>query len=62
MSCICHMLNDANHALLDRWVVCDMLGFGADVYRGVRPLASKWCADSRCMGGKGRPRTATLII
>jgi hypothetical protein len=35
---------DENRALLDRRVVCDMLGFGEDVYDGVRLLAAKWCA------------------
>ena len=45
---------DDNRALLDRRVLCDMLGFGADVYDGVRLLASKWCAEPSVHGGKGR--------
>ena len=45
---------DDNRALLDRRVVCDMLGFGADVYEGVRLVAGKWCAEPSVHGGKGR--------
>ena len=32
---------DANRALLDRRVVCDMLGFDDAVYEGMRMLAAK---------------------
>ena len=53
---------DANRALLDRRVVCDMLGFGEDVYAGVRKLAEKWCAEPSVHGGKARPEGATLLI
>ncbi|MDE2686350.1 MAG: hypothetical protein OXI16_02460 [Chloroflexota bacterium] len=53
---------DENRALLDRRVVCDLLGFGEDVYEGVRLLAAKWCAEPSVHGGKKRPRNATLII
>ncbi len=49
---------DANRALLDRRVVCDLLGFDEDVYRGVRRLAAKWCAEPSVHGGKQRPKTA----
>ena len=49
---------DANRELLDRRVVCDMLGFGEDVYRGARLLAAKWCAEPSVHGGKGRARGA----
>ncbi len=45
---------DDNRALLDRLVVCDMLGFGEDVYEGVRLLATKWCAEPSVHGGKAR--------
>ena len=45
---------DANRALLDRRVVCDLLGFGEDVYRAVRRLAAKWCAEPSVHGGKSR--------
>ena len=46
---------DANRALLDRRVVCDMLGFDDAVYEGVRMLAAKWCAEPSVHGGKRRP-------
>ena len=46
---------DGNRALLDRRVVCDMLGLGEEVYRGVRRLAAKWCAEPSVHGGKRRP-------
>ena len=45
---------DANRALLDRRVVCDMLGFGEDTYQAVRLLAAKWCAEPSVHGGKSR--------
>ena len=45
---------DDNRALLDRRVVRDMLGLGADVYEGVRLVAGKWCAEPSVHGGKGR--------
>ena len=41
---------DPNRALLDRRVVCDMLGFDEGVYEGVRMLASKWCAEPSVQG------------
>ncbi len=53
---------DANRALLDRRVVCDMLGFDAAVYEGVRMLAAKWCAEPSVHGGKRRPAGAGLIV
>ena len=53
---------DENRALLDKRVVCDLLGFGEDVYQAVRFLAAKWCAEPSVHGGKKRPRNATLII
>ena len=45
---------DANRELLDRRVVCDMLGFGAEVYEGVRLVAAKWCGEPSVHGGKSR--------
>ena len=45
---------DANRELLDRRVVCDMLGFGAEVYDGVRLVAAKWCGEPSVHGGKSR--------
>ena len=32
---------DPNRALLDRRVLCDLLGFGEDIYKAVRQLAQK---------------------
>ena len=46
---------DANRALLDRRVVCDLLGFNEDTYSAVRRLAAKWCAEPSVHGGKKRP-------
>ncbi len=53
---------DPNRALLDRRVICDLLGFDEEVYVGVRRLAAKWCAEPSVHGGKKRPRGATLVI
>ena len=53
---------DANRALLDRRVVCDMLGFDDGVYEGVRMLAAKWCAEPSVHGGKRRPAGARLVV
>ena len=52
---------DPNRALLDRRVICEMLGFGEDVYRGVRRLAAKWCAEPSVHGGKARPKSAAYV-
>ena len=53
---------DPNRALLDRRVICDLLGFDEIVYEAVRRLAAKWCAEPSVHGGKKRPRGASLII
>ena len=53
---------DENRAHLDRRVVCDLLGFGEDVYQAVRLLAAKWCAEPSVHGGKKRPRGAKLVV
>ena len=53
---------DPNRALLDRRVVCDLLGFDESVYEGVRRLAAKWCAEPSVHGGKARPKDATLVM
>ena len=53
---------DENRALLDRRVVCDLLGFDDEIYRGVRRLAAKWCAEPSVHGGKARPRDAGLVV
>ena len=53
---------DPNRALLDRRVVCDLLGFDADVYAAVRRLSAKWCAEPSVHGGKARPKGAKLVV
>ena len=53
---------DSNRALLDRRVVCELLGFDEDVYEGVRRLSAKWCAEPSVHGGKARPKAAQLMI
>ena len=53
---------DPNRALLDRYVLCDLLGFDEDVYQAVRRLAAKWCAEPSVHGGKQRPPGAELLI
>ena len=52
---------DPNRALLDRRVVCDLLGFDEDTYAAVRRLAAKWCAEPSVHGGKARPRGTGLV-
>ena len=53
---------DPNRALLDRRVVCDLLGFDEETYAGVRRLAAKWCAEPSVHGGKARPRGTALVV
>ena len=53
---------DPNRALLDRRVICELLGFDESVYEGVRRLAAKWCAEPSVHGGKARPKDATLVM
>lgn len=53
---------DPNRALLDHRVVCDLLGLDEDVYKGVRMLSAKWCAEPSVHGGKARPKSARLVI
>ena len=52
---------DPNRALLDRRVVCDLLGFDEETYAAVRRLAAKWCAEPSVRGGKARPKDAKLV-
>ena len=52
---------DPNRARLDRSVICDLLGFDEEVYKGVRRLAEKWCAEPSVHGGKARPKTAVYV-
>ncbi len=53
---------DPNRALLDRRVICDLLGFDEKTYTAVRRLAAKWCAEPSVHGGKPRPKDAKLVI
>ena len=53
---------DPNRAVLDRYVVCDLLGFDEDTYRAVRRLAAKWCAEPSVHGGKVHPKGAGLVV
>ena len=53
---------DPNRALLDRRVVCDLLGFDEGIYKGVRRLAAKWCAEPSVHGGKARPKGAEMVM
>ncbi len=53
---------DPNRAILDRRLVCDLLGFGEDVYEAVRRLSAKWCAEPSVHGGKKRPKGAKLVV
>ena len=43
-------------------MICDLLGFDEEVYRGVRLLAAKWCAEPSVHGGKERPPGAELVV
>lgn len=52
---------DANRALLDRRVICELLGFDEATYAAVRRLAAKWCAEPSVRGGKRRPRNARFV-
>ena len=52
---------DPNRALLDRRIVCDLLGFDEGVYGAVRRLSQKWCAEPSVHGGKQRPRDAQFV-
>ena len=52
---------DPNRALLDKRVVCDLLGFGRETYEAVRRLSAKWCAEPSVHGGKRRPRGSTRV-
>ena len=52
---------DPTRALLDRRVVCDLLGFDQEIYRAVRLLSAKWCAEPSVHGGKARPKSAKFV-
>ena len=52
---------DPNRALLDRRVVCELLGFDDGVYEAVRLLSAKWCAEPSVHGGKARPKSVQFV-
>ena len=37
------------------------MGFGEEIYRGVRRLVQKWCAEASVHGGKARPRSSKYV-
>ena len=43
---------DETREELDRAVLCDWLGFDKSIYKAVRQLARKWCAEPSVHGGK----------
>ncbi len=53
---------DPNRALLDRRVICDLLGFGEEIYEAVRHMSAKWRAEPSVYGRKKRPRGAKLVL
>ena len=53
---------DNNRAVLDEYVIRDLLGFDEQIYEGVRRLAQKWCAEPSVHGGKPRPKSAKPVI
>ena len=53
---------DPNRALLDKRVICDLLGFEESVYQGVRRLSAKWCAEPSVNGGKARPKGSRPVV
>ena len=51
-----------NRALLDRRVICVLLGFGEDIYVAVRRLSAKSSAEPSVLGGPKRPERAKLVV
>ena len=52
---------DPSRALLDRRVVCDLLGFDEETYVAVRRLAAKWCAEPSVHGESNGRRMLSLL-
>lgn len=52
---------DPHRDLLDQRVICELLGFGKEIYQAVRRLAVKWCAEPSVHGGKRRPKAAEQV-
>ena len=46
---------------LDYAVLCEWLGFDEKVWKAVRGLAKKWCAEPSVHGGKQRPKNTSFI-
>ena len=46
---------DESRALLDQLLLCELLGFGGEIYRAVRELSAKWAAEPSVRGSKSRP-------
>ena len=46
---------------LDKAVLCEWLGFEESVFKAVRGLARKWCAEPSVHGGKQRHKNNPLI-
>ncbi len=53
---------DPNRALLDKRVICNLLGFDEEIYKAVRLLSAKWCAEPSVHGGKKRPESVRLVV
>ena len=53
---------DPNRALLYRQVICGLLGFSEDIYKAVRHLCAKWCAEPSVRAGKRLPKSAKLVV
>ena len=53
---------DKTRELLDYKVLCEWLGFGEDVFKAVRQLAHKWCAEPSVHAGKQCNKNTPLAI
>ncbi len=51
---------DKKREMLDRQVMCDLLGYDKDTFRAVRNLTRKWCTEPSVHGGKKRPSASVL--
>ena len=57
---VAHM--DPVREALDHAVLCEWLGFESGVWKAVRQLAFKWCAEPSVHGGKQRSQNAPLAV
>ena len=53
---------DTERAQLDRFILCEILELDEGVYRDVRRLVAKWCAEPSVHGGKSRPPNLSLAL